>query len=52
MFIDHGPGVVIGEIAGVGDDVLIYMGAVFCGTALERIKCDATIENDGLLVQE
>jgi serine O-acetyltransferase len=46
VFIDHGSGVVIGETAEVGDDVLIYMGVVLGGTALERVKRHPTIEND------
>lgn len=46
VFIDHGSGVVIGETAEVGDDVLIYMGVVLGGTSLERIKRHPTVEND------
>ena len=46
VFIDHGSGVVIGETAEVGDDVLIYMGVVLGGTALERTKRHPTIESD------
>lgn len=46
VFIDHGSGVVIGETAEVGDDVLIYMGVVLGGTALEKRKRHPTIEND------
>jgi serine O-acetyltransferase len=46
VFIDHGSGVVIGETAEVGDDVLIYMGVVLGGTALERVKRHPTVEND------
>ncbi|AKB81541.1 Serine acetyltransferase [Methanosarcina barkeri 3] len=46
VFIDHGSGVVIGETAEVGDDVLIYMGVVLGGTALERVKRHPTIESD------
>jgi serine O-acetyltransferase len=46
VFIDHGSGVVIGETAEVGDDVLIYMGVVLGGTSLERTKRHPTIEND------
>jgi serine O-acetyltransferase len=49
VFIDHGSGVVIGETAEVGDDVLIYMGVVLGGTALERTKRHPTIENDVVL---
>ena len=43
VFIDHGSGVVIGETAEVGDDVLIYMGAVLGGTSLTRGKRHPTI---------
>ncbi|TET62395.1 serine O-acetyltransferase, partial [Candidatus Aerophobetes bacterium] len=32
FFIDHGMGVVIGETAEIGDDVLMYQGAVLGGT--------------------
>ncbi|AKB46796.1 Serine acetyltransferase [Methanosarcina sp. Kolksee] len=46
VFIDHGSGVVIGETAEVGDDVLIYMGVVLGGTALEKVKRHPTIESD------
>lgn len=49
VFIDHGSGVVIGETAEVGDDVLIYMGVVLGGTALERTKRHPTIEKDVVL---
>jgi len=43
VVIDHGMGVVIGETAEVGDDVLIYMGVVLGGTALTRGKRHPTI---------
>lgn len=43
VFIDHGMGVVIGETAEVGDDVLIYQGAVLGGTSLEKKKRHPTI---------
>jgi serine O-acetyltransferase len=49
VFIDHGSGVVIGETAEVGDNVLIYMGVVLGGTALEKKKRHPTIENDVVL---
>jgi serine O-acetyltransferase len=45
VFIDHGMGVVIGETAEVGDDVLIYMGVVLGGTALVNEKRHPTIED-------
>ena len=49
VVIDHGMGVVIGETAEVGNDVLIYMGVVLGGTALENIKRHPTIE-DGVIL--
>lgn len=36
VFIDHGMGVVIGETAVVGDDCLVYQGALLGGTSLDR----------------
>ncbi len=49
VVIDHGMGVVIGETAEIGDDVLIYMGVVLGGTALENVKRHPTIE-DGVIL--
>jgi serine O-acetyltransferase len=49
VVIDHGMGVVIGETAEVGDDVLIYMGVVLGGTALENVKRHPTI-GDGVII--
>jgi serine O-acetyltransferase len=46
FFIDHGMGVVIGETAEIGDDVLMYKGVVLGGTSLERRKRHPTIEDD------
>ncbi|MEW6033236.1 MAG: serine O-acetyltransferase [Chloroflexota bacterium] len=45
FFIDHGMGVVIGETAEIGDDVLLYQGVVLGGTALEKKKRHPTIGN-------
>jgi serine O-acetyltransferase len=45
FFIDHGAGVVIGETAIVGDDVLMYTGAILGGTSSERVKRHPTIGN-------
>lgn len=45
LFIDHGAGVVIGETAEIGDDVLMYQGVVLGGTTLERKKRHPTIGN-------
>ena len=36
LFIDHGMGVVIGETAEVGDDVMLYHGATLGGRSLAR----------------
>jgi serine O-acetyltransferase len=49
FFIDHGMGVVIGETAEVGNDVLMYMGTVLGGTSLEKKKRHPTIE-DGVVI--
>ncbi len=43
LFIDHGTGVVIGETAEVGDDVLLYQGVTLGGTGNERGKRHPTI---------
>lgn len=43
FFIDHGSGVVIGETVEIGDDVLMYQGAVLGGTTSERVKRHPTI---------
>ncbi len=45
FFIDHGAGVVIGETAEVGDDVLVYQGVVLGGTSLKKEKRHPTIGN-------
>ncbi len=46
FFIDHGMGVVIGETAEIGDDVLLYQGVVLGGTSLEKVKRHPTIGNE------
>ena len=43
VFIDHGMGVVVGETAEIGDDVLIYKGVVLGGVSLEPVKRHPTI---------
>src|SRR5271156_181563 len=45
FFIDHGMGVVIGETAEVGDDVIIYQGVTLGGTSLKKEKRHPTIED-------
>lgn len=46
FFIDHGMGVVIGETAEIGDDVLLYQGVTLGGTGKERGKRHPTVGND------
>jgi len=46
FFIDHGMGVVIGETAEIGDDVLMYQGVVLGGTTLQKVKRHPTIGNN------
>lgn len=46
VFIDHGLGVVIGETAVVGDDVLLYQGVTLGGTGKEHGKRHPTLENN------
>lgn len=45
FFIDHGMGVVIGETAEVGDDVMIYHGVTLGGRSLSRVKRHPTVGN-------
>ncbi|MFP6664583.1 MAG: serine O-acetyltransferase [Deltaproteobacteria bacterium] len=44
-FIDHGMGVVIGETAILGNDVLLYQGVSLGGTTLKKGKRHPTIED-------
>ena len=43
FFIDHGMGVVIGETAEIGDDVLLYQGVTLGGTGKEKGKRHPTV---------
>lgn len=49
FFIDHGMGVVIGETAEIGDDVLMYHQVTLGGTSLEKVKRHPTIGNNVLI---
>jgi len=49
FFIDHGMGVVIGETAEIGDDVLLYQGVTLGGTGNERGKRHPTIGNNVII---
>ena len=46
FFIDHGMGVVIGETAIIGDNVLLYQGVTLGGTGLDKGKRHPTIGNN------
>lgn len=46
LCIDHGMGVVIGETAEIGDDVLIYHGVTLGGTGKDKGKRHPTIGNN------
>ncbi len=43
FFIDHGMGVVIGETAEIGDDVLLYQGVTLGGTSSKSEKRHPTL---------
>lgn len=47
--IDHGMGIVIGETAEIGDDVLIYQGVTLGGTGKDTGKRHPTIGNNVLI---
>lgn len=50
VFLDHAFGVVVGETAVVGDDVLIYQGVTLGGISLERgVKRHPTIGNSTVI---
>ncbi|MFA5142788.1 MAG: serine O-acetyltransferase [Candidatus Omnitrophota bacterium] len=46
FFVDHGMGVVVGETAIIGDNVLLYQGVTLGGTGKERGKRHPTIGNN------
>ncbi|MBD2760430.1 serine O-acetyltransferase [Yimella sp. cx-573] len=49
FFIDHGMGVVIGETAEIGDDVMMYNGVNLGGRTLAKVKRHPTL-GDGVTV--
>jgi serine O-acetyltransferase len=49
LFIDHGMGVVIGETAEIGDDVMLYHDVTLGGRSLNRTKRHPTLA-DGVVV--
>lgn len=46
LFIDHGMGVVIGETAEIGDNVIIYHGVTLGGTGKDKGKRHPTVESN------
>jgi serine O-acetyltransferase len=46
FFIDHGMGVVIGETAVIGDDVMLYHGVTLGGVSSKREKRHPTLGDD------
>jgi serine O-acetyltransferase len=46
FFIDHGMGVVIGETAEIGDNVMLYQGVTLGGTGKQKGKRHPTLEDD------
>ncbi len=49
FFIDHGMGVVIGETAEVGDDVIMYHGVTLGGTGKHKGKRHPTVGNNVII---
>ncbi len=50
VFIDHGVGVVVGETAIIGDDVLIYQGVTLGGVSLDKdVKRHPTIKSGAVI---
>ena len=53
FFIDHGMGIVIGETAEVGDDVMLYHGVTLGGRSLEKvIGADSAIGANAVVVTD
>jgi serine O-acetyltransferase len=46
FFIDHGMGVVIGETAEIGDNVVLYQGVTLGGTSRQKVKRHPTLGNN------
>ncbi len=49
LVIDHGTGIVIGETAELGDDVLLYQGVTLGGTGKDHGKRHPTVGNNVLI---
>jgi serine O-acetyltransferase len=50
VFIDHGVGVVVGETAEIGNDVLIYQGVTLGGVSLDKdVKRHPTVKSGAVI---
>lgn len=49
VFIDHGVGVVIGETAEIGNDVVLYQGVTLGGTGKDTGKRHPTVEDNVMI---
>lgn len=49
FFIDHGMGIVIGETAEIGDDVMLFHQVTLGGTGKDKGKRHPTIENNVII---
>lgn len=49
LFIDHGMGVVIGETAEIGNNVVIYHGVTLGGTGKDKGKRHPTVEDNVII---
>lgn len=49
LFIDHGQGVVIGETAVIGDNVILYQGVTLGGNGKEQGKRHPTVGNNVMI---
>ena len=52
FFIDHGMGVVIGETAEIGDNVMLYHGVTLGGTGKDKITRHPTVGDNVLIGAE
>lgn len=49
FFIDHGTGIVIGETAEIGDNVMLYHGVTLGGTGKQKNKRHPTVEDNVMI---
>ena len=49
FFIDHGMGIVIGETAEIGDDVMLFYQVTLGGTGKDKGKRHPTVENNVII---